>query len=432
MGGFVMASLLVMTACSGAGSTTGPETVISQTTERPTTSSTESTTTTVQPTTTTAPPTQTEALLASIKAAEAPGPVKVGLVAHKASVLPEGRTIDVIANDPSLELVRIFAPEHGLAGEADAGQLVEDGTEPTTGVPVVSLYGTTRSPAPAQLDDLDVIVYDLQDVGVRAYTYIATMGLVMDAAAGSDVPVIVVDRPNPQGDTITGPSLSPGLSSFISPYDIPAVYGLTSGELASMLVGEGLVEASDLVVVGPSGPLPDPWIPPSPNLPTLESTWLYPAVVAFEATSLSEGRGTDTPFSLVGGPGADIQGVLATTGGRQLIGLDIVPTEFTPQDIPNMAVNPRFEGETIPGIKLTTNGALDDPFRVTVELLDAFMDTVDNRSAIIDRPDVFDRLVGDPAVRIALIGDLPPAEIVELWTDDVADFRLTADRYRMN
>ena len=428
--------LVAVSACTSEASEVSPrtsETSITTPATAPATSVVSTPSTTSTTATTTIAPTQTEALLTAISSIDVALPVRVGLVAHQASVLPEGRTIDVIAGAPSVELVRIFAPEHGLAGDADAGQLVEDGTEPVTGVPVISLYGASRSPAASQVEDLDIIVYDLQDVGVRAYTYIATMGLVMDAARPFEVPVIVVDRPNPQGDVIDGPTLQEGFTGFISPYPIPPAYGLSSGELASLLVGERMLRPQiDLRIVGPTADIHDPWIPPSPNLPTLEAAWLYPAIVAFEATVLSEGRGTMTPFSLIGGPDVDVDAVLSTTRQRKLIGLDVVASEFTPKDIPNMAVNPRFEGQTLPGIKLTTNGPLEDPLRVTVELLDAFMDAAADRSAIIDRPDVFDRLVGDPAVRVALIGDLAPGEIVKLWADDVQDFGLVADRYRVN
>ena len=424
--------LVAVTSCTADAPDASPGTTETATTAPAATPTTTALSTTSAAPTTTVAPTQTEALLQAVTAVRADRPVRVGLVAHRASELPAGRTIDVLHDADGVELVRIFAPEHGLAGTADAGELVDDGFETQTGVEVLSLYGSRRSPDDADLADLDLIVYDLQDVGVRAYTYIATLGLVMDAAAIAEVPVLVIDRPNPQGSLVNGPTLKSGLESFISPYPIPLSYGLSSGELAKFLVGEDLVELTEVAVVGPTAELAEPWIPPSPNLPTLKSTWLYPAVVAFEATVLSEGRGTETPFSLIGGPGVDVAAVMTSNGGRQLLGLDIIPTEFTPQDIPNMAVNPRFEGQTIPGIKLTTSGPLADPLRVTVELLDAFMDASADRSAIIDRPDVFDRLVGDPAVRIALIGDLPPSEIAELWADDVQDFASLTKAYRVN
>jgi uncharacterized protein YbbC (DUF1343 family) len=383
------------------------------------------------PATTIGTPTQAQALVETIRALTSDGAVRVGLVAHNASLLPEGRTLDIIDSVPGFELVRIFAPEHGLAGTADAGQPVNDDVEPITGVPVRSLYGDRREPEPADLADLDVVVYDLQDVGVRAYTYIATMGIMMAAAHEKGIPFVVLDRPNPQGPIIDGPVLVAGLESFISPYPIPTTYGLSSGELALLLAGEGMVHSGPVTVVGPAGDVSEEWISPSPNLPSLESTWLYPAVVAFEATSLSEGRGTDEPFTMVGGPGVVVAEVLASMDSRRLLGLELTATAFTPRSIPNMAPNPRYEGQNLPGIKLATSQPLPEPLRITVELIDAFMDASPDRTALITRPDVFDRLVGDPAIRQALLDDVSPAEIAAMWADDVERFRALAARYRI-
>ena len=374
-------------------------------------------------------PTQVVALLDKLAERSAQR-TRVGLVAHLASRHPEGRTIDLIHSDERLELVVIFAPEHGLAGTADAGEILEDGTEPTTGVPVLSLYGERRAPRAADLADLDVVVYDLQDVGVRAYTYIATMGLVMEAAGAAGVPVVVMDRSNPQGAVVDGPILAAGLESFISPYPIPAAYGLTSGELARMVVNESWIKGTvDLLVIGPTAGLNDPWIPPSPNLPTLESTWLYPALVAFEATTLSVGRGTDEPFTVIGGPDVDAARIISDLENRQLLGLDITATTFVPRSIEGMSTSPKHEGTMLSGIHLSTGEPLPEPLRVAVELLDAFMDAAPDRRAVIDRPDVFDRLIGSPRIREALLANTAPSAIAHSWEADVAEFRQRSDPY---
>lgn len=422
-------ALLLLSGCASQASdptqlpsTATPTTLVTETTTNSTVDP--------PPSTTNGALTQAEALIETLRLWTDEGPVRVGLVAHHASLLPEGRTIDLIDSSPQLELVRIFAPEHGLAGTADAGQPVEDGVEPISGVPVRSLYGTTREPSPADLADLDVVVYDLQDVGVRAYTYIATMGVMMAAAHAAAIPFVVIDRPNPQGPITDGPVLVAGLESFISPYPIPTAYGLSSGELARLLAGEQMVDSGPVTVVGPAGESSEEWIPPSPNLPSLESTWLYPAVVAFEATTLSEGRGTDEPFTVIGGPGVDVAEVLASMDNRRLLGLDLTATTFTPRSIPDMAQNPRYEGQNLPAIKLATNQPLPEPLRISVELIDAFMDAIPDRSALIDRPDVFDRLIGDPAVRQALLDNVPPADIAALWANDIEQFRNVAAAYR--
>jgi uncharacterized protein YbbC (DUF1343 family) len=406
--------------------------VTTVTVDRPSTSSYDPTVPSVPPATIATNPAQVTALLDEL-ASKGPSPVSVGVVAHRASVHPEGRTIDLIDADPRLELHTIFAPEHGLTGSVDAGAVVADGIEPVTGVAIASLYGQRRQPEPAQMAALDVLVYDLQDVGVRTFTYIATLGLVMEAAAGSDVPLVVVDRENPQGATIDGPPLSAGLESFISPYPIPLVYGLTSGELAAMIADRAWIDgasALDLTVVGPTTALPDVWIPPSPNLPTLESAWLYPAVVAFEATTLSVGRGTDEPFALIGGPGLDSAMIAADLATRPLGGLEVSEREFVPRSIPDMASAPRYEGRPLAGIALGTTAPLTEPLRVSVELLDAVMDSVDDRRSIIDRPDIFDRLVGSAEVRIQLLADTPPDEIAAGWRERSNRFGELAAGYR--
>ncbi len=280
---------------------------------------------------------------------------------------------------------------------------------------------------------LDVLVYDLQDVGVRTFTYIATLGLVMEAAAGADVPLIVVDRENPQGATIDGPPLSAGLESFISPYPVPLVYGLTSGQLATMILDRAWIDGIarlDLAVVGPPAVLPDSWIPPSPNLPTLQSAWLYPAVVAFEATSLSVGRGTDEPFTLIGGPGLDSVAIAADLATRSLDGLEVSERTFIPRSIPDMASAPRYEGQLLAGVALATTAALVEPLVVSIELLDAVMDSVEDRRSIIDRPDVFDRLVGSAEIRRQLLLDTPPDEIAANWREGRDRFTELADSYR--
>jgi uncharacterized protein YbbC (DUF1343 family) len=264
---------------------------------------------------------------------------------------------------------------------------------------------------------------------VRAYTYIATLGIMMNAAHAAGIPLVVFDRPNPQDGVIDGPLLVAGLESFISPYPIPTAYGLSSGELARLLVGEGLVAPVDLTVIE-STRTPVEWVPPSPNLPTLETAWLYPAVVAFEATVLSEGRGTEEPFTRIGGPGVNAEAVVVSLRSRQLPGLEIEATEFTPQAIPGMAAGPRYEGQTIPGIRLSTNGPLAEPLRIAVELLDAFMDNSADRTMIINRAEVFDRLVGDPEVREALLANAPPDAIAANWADDVAQFEQRSREYK--
>ncbi len=183
--------------------------------------------------------------------------LRVGLIAHRASVVDGQPLAELLDQDPRIELTALFAPEHGLYGTADAGSSIADSQDPTTGAPVYSLYGADRAPTQAALAEVDVLVYDLQDAGVRFYTYISTLGLAMQAAAAADVSFVVLDRPNPLGgDTMQGTSLTPGLESFIGMYNVPSAYGLTVGELASLIQDQELVPGVadlDLTVIAMLG-----------------------------------------------------------------------------------------------------------------------------------------------------------------------------------
>lgn len=425
----ILGALLIAGGCTSSGpsqiTTTSKATMSTRADDSTTTPA--ATASTAPPATSVAP-SQQETLLAALN--ELGDPVRVGLVAHRASMGDRRRTIDVLHEAAGIELIRIFTPEHGLTGTADAGEPVADGTEPLTGIPIRSLYGTRRAPEPSDLEDLDAIVYDLQDVGVRAFTYIATMGLVFDAAAAAGIPVLVIDRTNPQGRVVDGPVRAPELESFVSPYPIPAVYGLTSGELALLLLDhQQLDQRLDLRVIGPAAPLADPWIPPSPNLPTRESAWLYPAVVLFEATVLSEGRGTPEPFTVIGGPGVDAAVVVESLSRRRLPGLEVAPTTFTPQSIPEMSPSPRYEGQRLSGVELAVRGPLPSPFLTGLELIDAFMDAAPDRASVIDRPDGFDLLTGDRSIRLQLIADVEPGRIAAAWQSSTEEWARDAVRY---
>ena len=211
-----------------------------------------------------------------------------------------------------LRPVRVFAPEHGFRGQADAGEHVEDGNDRRTGLPIISLYGSNRKPAQEQLQDLDLVVFDIQDVGVRFYTYIATLQLVMEACATAGIPVMVLDRPNPHANFIDGPMMEEAHTGFLGMTPIPLVYGMTIGEYAKMINGEGWLEEglkADLRVVpvknyARSVPYEIP-IPPSPNLPNQQAVRLYPSLGLFEGTNVNAGRGTEHQFQSFGAPFLD-------------------------------------------------------------------------------------------------------------------------------
>lgn len=302
-----------------------------------------------------------------------------------------------------------FGPEHGFRGDLPDGAHAPDGVDPDTGIPVHSLYGTHKKPTAAQLTELDILVFDIQDVGVRCYTFLSTLILAMEAGAEQDIPVVVLDRPNPNGHLVDGPILDTStVRSFVGFLPIPLAHGMTLGELALMANGEGWLGGGysaspdpnlqcDLTVIPCTG-----WtrrthwsapVAPSPNLPTPESVQLYPHLVLLEATIASVGRGTDQPFTVVGFPGF-LRGSLS----------------FTPQ--PNAASKyPKHARKSCQGFSLLrrlgawqANGSGEQlHLEILNELLDAWRSTpAGDQSPFIDRPQFFDQLAGGPALREAL------------------------------
>ncbi|MBQ2017291.1 MAG: DUF1343 domain-containing protein [Alphaproteobacteria bacterium] len=232
----------------------------------------------------------------------------VAVVANQTSIFNNTHLIDTLISN-NINLKKIFTPEHGFRGTADEGALVNNSVDSKTQLPIISLYGKNKKPNSEQLSGIDVLLFDLQDVGTRFYTYISTMTYIMEAAAENNIPVIILDRPNPNGFYIDGPILEKENSSFVGLHQVPVVYGLTIGEYAQMVNGEYWLKDSlqcDLTII-PLGNYNRNYIyelpvKPSPNLPNWESVYLYPSLCFFEGTTVSVGRGTETPFQHYGHP----------------------------------------------------------------------------------------------------------------------------------
>jgi len=266
---------------------------------------------------------------------------KVGMVVNHSSTLVDGTHLVDFLLSNKIDVQRIFSPEHGFRGEASAGAKVQSGEDPQTGLPVISLYGQRRKPLPEDLAGLDILVFDIQDVGARFYTYISTMTNVMEAAAEQGLPVMILDRPNPHGYYIDGPVLEPKHKSFVGMHPVPVIHGMTVGEYARMVNGEGWLKNGvkcDLEVVTcvnydhrTSYELP---IKPSPNLPNKWAISLYPSLCFFEGTPVSVGRGTETPFQIIGAPW-----------------FTEYATSFTPIERPG-ATNPHYRGIECKGFQL--------------------------------------------------------------------------------
>ncbi|MBW3544890.1 MAG: DUF1343 domain-containing protein, partial [Bacteroidetes bacterium] len=270
---------------------------------------------------------------------------RVGLIVNHTSLVPQpgGDTlhlVDLLIRE-GIQVQKVFSPEHGFRGTADAGEKVASGTDAQTGLPLVSLYGSNKKPSPEQLLDVDVLLFDIQDVGARFYTYISTMHYAMEAAAEQGKEVVVLDRPNPNGHIIDGPMLQPEFRSFVGMHPIPVIHGLTVAELAQMINGEGWLagEKQAKLTVIPmanythSTPYKLP-VPPSPNLPNQQSVLLYPSLCLFEGTPLSLGRGTPFPFQVIGYPDQSFGSF-----------------SFTPKPMPG-AKNPPLEGKECWGMDL--------------------------------------------------------------------------------
>lgn len=314
---------------------------------------------------------------------------RIGLVMNPTARIGDVHMLDTLLT-LDVNITALFAPEHGFRGEAGAGEIIEDGIDQESGLPVFSLYGETRKPTPEMLDHVDLLIFDMQDVGARFYTYIATLGLVIEAAAEAGVPVWILDRPNPiGGNYVSGWMMEDEFQSFVGPYPIPIAHGLTMGEIAQMMVGERWIdfEAKPEINVVPMEGWnrdmiwPDTgldWVAPSPNLPTFEHAFFYLGTVFYEGTTLSEGRGTKDPFLTLGDPSTN----LTDEHLQQLQGISesirAEPVEFTPVSIPGVAPTPKHEGEICYGIKLSAVDFDFDPVLAGLEIFSILMQATEN------------------------------------------------------
>ena len=300
---------------------------------------------------------------------------RLGLITNIAGVDGVGRSnIERLTARRDVKLVTLFAFEHGLRGDAPAGAHISDGVDERSGLPVYSLYGEVQKPTPRMLEGVDVLVYDVQDVGARPYTRVSTMALSMKAAAERGIPFVVLDRPNPLGGVeMEGPVLEPAFASFVGMYPIPLRHGMTLGELAR-LYNERFGIGADLRVIAMRGwrrasrfaSTGLPWVGPSPNIRSLEAALLYPGTVLIEGTNLSEGRGTDRPFEQVGAPWLRADDVAREMHALGLPGVRVDTVRLVVQ-----ADARKYGGQTVPGLRLVvTDAGSFRPVRTALHLID--------------------------------------------------------------
>ena len=343
---------------------------------------------------------------------------RVGLIVNQTSVLYPGRPeashlVDVLL-DNHINVVTVFAPEHGFRGDQGAGETIADNVDRKTGLPIISLYGKNKAPTEQMLADIDILIFDIQDVGVRFYTYISTMHYAMQAAAKFNLPFVVLDRPNPNGQYTAGPILDMALQSFVGMHPIPIVHGLTVGELALMIKGQHWIESAkqlDLRIIPMQGydkamhyPLP---IAPSPNLPNAQSVQWYASLCLFEPTLISVGRGTDYPFQMIGHP---------------QLSLSPDTTEVTPISMPTSAPYPKWQNTPIKALRISEYRPEMAGFDISLLVSMFHLAQVQNIE-LLTSGDFFDKLAGTKTLKADLLAGKSASEIQIQWTQPLADYR---------
>lgn len=365
---------------------------------------------------------------------------RVGLITNHTGV--DSRlvsTIDLLHRAPGVKLVALFGPEHGVRGDAQAGAHVASEVDGRTGLPVRSLYGPTKKPTPEMLADIDVLVYDIQDIGVRYYTYIYTLAYCLEAAAEAGLPFVVLDRPSPLGGLAVEGNVhgDPRFASFVGGYGLAVRYGLTAGELASYYNDRLRAETgreADLTVVPAVGwrrwqwfdDTGLPWVPPSPNTPSLETAMVYPGTCLVEGTNLSEGRGTTLPFQVMGAPWVDGWRLAEALNELDLPGVLFRPTSFVP-------TFSKYQGERCGGVQVhVTDREKARPFAIGLAVLSAakwlfptdfhWLEPVDGRHFI-------DLLAGTDRIRRQIDEGVPADEIIRSFEPERERFATEARRF---
>lgn len=365
---------------------------------------------------------------------------RVGLITNPTgidnSMVP---TIDILASAPEVKLVALFAPEHGVRGDHVAGETVRNSTDPATGIPVYSLHGRTRKPTPEMLKDIDVLVYDIQDIGCRSYTFISTMGLAMKAAAENGKEFMVLDRPNPLGGLkVEGNVLEKGRESFVGQFPIPYLYGLTPGELATYLHDTGLAGPRDsrLTVIRMEGwrramTFADtgmPWVLPSPQIPYPATAFLYPATgIMGELDYVSIGVGYTLPFGLAGAPWIDADKLAARLDNLGIPGVEFRPLHYKPYF-------GMFKSENVGGVQIYITDPARAPltllqFYIMQELAEMYPGHKAFASATPQRLKMFDMVCGSARPRELFGRRYRVDDLLEFWTKDAETFRNATVQY---
>ena len=346
---------------------------------------------------------------------------KIAVVANHTAILGHNHLVDSLKNS-GFKVKCVFAPEHGFRGESGNGDKVAGGKDPKTGIPIISLYGKHLKPTAKDLEGVKIVLFDIQDVGVRFYTYISTLQYVMEACAELKIQLIVLDRPNPNGFYVDGPVLKKEFKSFVGMQPVPIVYGMTIGEYALMLNGEGWLTNKvkcNLKVVSlinyDHSKKAVIRIPPSPNLPDMDAIYLYPSTCLLEGAHVSLGRGTSKPFRLIGFPGYKGEA-------------NEKDTFFTPKEIKGVAANPPYEDTLCNGIDLSGKGftVFAKP-EIDLNILIAMYQRFPDKEKFFNN--FFNKLAGNSELKEQIKNNTSIEEIRASWKSDLDDFKLIRKKY---
>ncbi|WLR57596.1 DUF1343 domain-containing protein [Mesobacillus subterraneus] len=361
---------------------------------------------------------------------------RVGLITNPTGVDQNlNSVVDLLFNDPDVELTALYGPEHGVRGSAQAGAYVEYYIDERTQLPVYSLYGKTKKPTPEMLENIDVLLFDIQDVGTRFYTYIYTMAYAMEAAKENDIPFIVLDRPNPLGgDKVEGPVLETEYKSFVGNYEIPLRHGMTVGELAK-LFNEEFDIGADLTVVEMDrwkrtmnyDETPLEFVMPSPNMPTLDTAFVYPGAALIEGTNVSEGRGTTRPFELIGAPFINSDDLSAKLNSLGLPGVKFRAASFTP-------TFSKHTGKLSHGIQIhiSDHDAFDPivtGLHIVKTIHDMYPEEFEFRAEDSRGISFFDLLTGNGWIREEIEAGTSVEEIQNMWEAKLKEFKQVREKY---
>jgi len=359
---------------------------------------------------------------------------RVSLVMNHTSVDRNGESLFTLS-DSALEVVSIFTPEHGLFGKNEAGETIA--SSQYRQVPVYSLYGSQKGPSDEQLSDVDILIFDMQDIGSRFYTYISTLTYVMEAAARNNIKMIVLDRVNPIGRKVQGPTLREGYESFVGMHPVPVRHGLTIGEFALLIKDKSWIERSEdlnleiIKIEGWDGSYTNLSTAPSPNIPDLETAIVYSGLCLLEGTNMSEGRGTETPFRVVGAPWLDSDRVIQEIESYNLTGFSLNPTSFTPISMPGKSVYPKYLNKDCMGISVSVIDRENFyPLMLSFALLQSVY-RIHPEEFKVAKSGFLDKLYGSSQLVNGIFSDVSINDFVLTWNQENTEFENMITPYRL-